>query len=61
MPIIVYVHIHLGIGYFMARSVNLNHIWDRVLLNTPGLKIANPQMYAHIHNNRYNQPMDIHS
>ena len=34
---------------------SLNHIWDRVL-NTPGLKIANPQVYAHIHNNRHNQP-----
>ena len=35
---------------------NLNHIWDRVLLYTPGLKIANPQVYVHIHNNRQNQP-----
>ena len=26
---------------------NLNHIWDRVLLNTPGLKISPPQVYAH--------------
>ena len=35
---------------------NLNHIWDRVLLNIPGLKITNPQVYPHIHNNRHNQP-----
>ena len=26
---------------------NLNHIWYRVLLNTPGLKICLPQVYAH--------------
>ena len=38
---------------------NLNHIWDRVLLNTPGLKIANPQVYAHIHNNRHNKTTPI--
>ena len=41
---------------------NLNHIWDRVLLNTPGLKISPSQVYAHIHNNVHNQsiqPMGI--
>ena len=26
---------------------SLNHIWDRVLLNTPGLKINSPSGYAH--------------
>ena len=30
---------------------NLNHIWDRVLFNTPGLKIVSSQNLAHIHNN----------
>ena len=30
---------------------NLNHIWDSVLFNTPGLKIGSPQNQAHIHNN----------
>ena len=32
---------------------NLNHIWDRVLFNTPGLKIkiGSPQILLHIHNN----------
>ena len=34
---------------------NLNHIWNRVLLNTPVLKISPPQVYVHIHNNRHNQ------
>ena len=35
---------------------NLNHIWDRVLLNTPGLKISNSKVYVHIQNNRHIQP-----
>ena len=30
---------------------NLNHIWDRVLFNTPGLKIGSSQNLLHIHNN----------
>ena len=30
---------------------NLNHIWDRVLFNTPGLKIGSSQNLVHIHNN----------
>ena len=30
---------------------NLNHIWDRVLFNTPGLKIGCSQNLLHIHNN----------
>ena len=28
---------------------NLNHIWDRVLFNTPGLKIGSSQNLSHIH------------
>ena len=30
---------------------NLNHIWDRVLFNTHGLKIGSPQILLNIHNN----------
>ena len=30
---------------------NLNHIWDRVLFNTPGLKIGSSQNLSQIHNN----------
>ena len=30
---------------------NLNHIWDRVLFNTTGLKIGSSQNLLHIHNN----------
>ena len=34
---------------------NLNHIWDRVLLNTPGLKINSPNEYPHKLNSRHAQ------
>ena len=34
---------------------SLNHNWNRVLLNTPGLKIGPSQVCVHIHNNRHNQ------
>ena len=30
---------------------NLNHIWDRVLFNTPGLKLDSSQNQLHLHNN----------
>ena len=30
---------------------NLKDIWDRVLFNTPGLKIGSCQSLSHIHNN----------
>ena len=36
---------------------NFNHIWDRVLLNTPGLKIGSSQVHVHIHTNRHNQSL----
>ena len=29
---------------------NLNHIWDRVLFNTPGLKLDSSQNQSHLHN-----------
>ena len=29
---------------------NLSHIWDRVLFNTPGLKLALPNSLVHKHN-----------
>ena len=32
---------------------NLNHLWDRVLLNTPGLKINSPNGYAHTQNSEH--------
>ena len=34
---------------------NLNHIWDRVIFNTPGLKIGSSQYLSHIHNNGHAQ------
>ena len=38
----------------LSRNIgkyNLNHIWNRVLLNTPGLKLDPCQNQSHIHNN----------
>ena len=34
---------------------NLNHIWDRVLFKTPGLKIGSSPNLLHIHNNGHDQ------
>ena len=34
---------------------NLNHIWDRVIFNTPGLKIGSSQNLVHTHNNGQTQ------
>ena len=36
---------------------NLSHIWDRVLLNTPGLKLNSNKCQVQIHNNRHKQPI----
>ena len=42
---------------------NLNHIWDRVLFDTPGLKIGSSKGHVHIHNNghAYTNPTNGHS
>ena len=34
---------------------HLSHLWDRVLFNTPGLKIDSTQHPPHIHNNGLTQ------
>ena len=34
---------------------HLSHLWDRVLFNTPGLKIDSTQHPLHIHNNGLTQ------
>ena len=36
---------------------NLNHIWDRVLFNTPGLNLDYSQNQSHLHNNGQTQSM----
>ena len=40
---------------------NLNHIWDRVLFNTPGLILDSPQNQVHIHNNGPGQTIPTNS
>ena len=57
MPIIVYVYIQLGMDYFKAMAVKRDFIPDMIkvgLANIP-VKIAHPQVYLYVHNNRYNQ------
>ena len=39
----------------ITGKYNLNQIWDRVLLNTPGLKTASPKVYVHINTNKHLQ------
>ena len=34
---------------------NFNHIWDRVLFNTPGLKIGSSKNLVHLNNNGHIQ------
>ena len=34
-----------------AGKYNFSHLWDRVLFNTPGLKIGSSQYLSHLHNN----------
>ena len=48
-----------GLEMRIRGTFNLNHIWDRVLLNTPSLKISPPQVYAHNYNNGHNQSIPI--
>ena len=50
--------LHRNVGKY-----HLNHLWDRVLFNTPGLKIDSTQHPLHIHNNGFTQtiPTNNHS
>ena len=40
---------------------NLSHLWERVLLNTPGLKIDSSQHPLHLHNNSLAQTSPANS
>ena len=40
---------------------NLSHLWDRVLFNTPGLKIHSSHYPPHLHNNRLAQTIAVNS
>ena len=51
----IYIRVNNPTLYRNIGRFNLYCIWDRVLLNTPGLKISPPQVYVHIHNNGHNQ------
>ena len=54
----------VGVGWLCLLLCMCAYTWGLVILRpgvlrrtlSPGLKIANPQVYVHIHNNRHNQP-----
>ena len=47
----MYIRVSIPMLNKNIDKYNLNHIWERVLFNTPGLKIASSQNLSHIHNN----------
>ena len=48
--ILPYITLNRNIGKF-----DLNHIWDRVLFNTPGYKVNSPNGYAHTQKSQHAQ------
>ena len=42
MPIIVYVHIHLGRAYFKARGVKKDSVPDRIKIELTNIPVNSP-------------------
>ena len=51
MTIILYIQVNNPTLNMNFGKCSINHIWDRVLFDTPGLKIGSSHVYAHIQNN----------
>ena len=54
------VYIHWVNNPTLSRNIgkfNLRHVWDRVLLNTPGLKLNSNKGQVKIHDNRHSEPI----
>ena len=47
----IYIRVNSPMLNRNIGKYNLNHIWDRVLFNTLGLRIGSSQNLLHIHNN----------
>ena len=47
----IYIRVNNPTLNRIIGKYNLNHIWDRVLFNTPGLKLDSSQNQLHLHNN----------
>ena len=48
MPIIVYVHIHLGIGYFKARGVKKDYIPDMIEIELTNIPVKSGIVYPDV-------------
>ena len=48
MPIIVYVHIHLGIGYFKARGVKKDSIPDIIKVELTNIPVKSGIVYPDV-------------
>ena len=48
MPTIVYVHIHLGIGYFKARGVKRDSIPDMVKIELTNIPVKSGIVYPDV-------------
>ena len=55
----IYIRVNNSMLNRNIGKFNLNHIWDRVLFNTNGLKINSPKGYAHIYNSGYAHSIPI--
>ena len=48
MPIIVYVCIHLGIGYFKTRGVKKDSIPDMIKIELPNIPVKSGIVYPDV-------------
>ena len=48
MPIIVYVHIHLGIGYFKTRGVKKDSIPDMIKIELTNIPVKSCIVYPDV-------------
>ena len=57
----IYIRVNNPILNRNVGKYNLSHLWDRVLFNTPGLKIDSFQHPLHLHNNSLTQTIPANS
>ena len=57
----IYIRVNNPMLNRNVGKYNLSHLWDRVLFNTPGLKINSSQYPPHLHNNSLAQTIPANS
>ena len=57
----IYIRVNSPMLNRNVGKYNLSHFWDRVLFNTPGLKIASSQYPLHLQNNSLTQTIPANS